>query len=93
MLREARGTVAAATGTADAARVAVEALTRCEHELQQLLRESTALASGVRGPAQTALAGLRTALDEMRGLARQIKLAPDSLLFGVRPAAPAGGER
>lgn len=57
------------------------------------LREATALAGGVRGPVQTALASFRTALDDVRGLARQLKLAPDSLLFGVRPAAPVGGGR
>jgi hypothetical protein len=63
-------------------------------EAAALLRETTALASGLRGPAQTALASLRTMLDDVRGLARQLKLAPDSLLFGVRTAAaPAGGAR
>ncbi len=61
--------------------------------VDDLLRETTALAGGVRGPVQTALASFRTALEDVRGLARQLKLAPDSLLFGVRPAAPAGGGR
>lgn len=59
-----------------------------------LLREVTALAGGLRQPAQSTLASLRTALDDVRALARQLKLAPDSLLFGVRQAAaPPGGER
>ena len=94
LLQDARATVAAATGAADAAHATIENLARVEGDLRALLREATALAAGVRGPAQTALAGLRVALDEMRGLARQLKLAPDSLLFGVRQAAaPVGGER
>ena len=59
--------------------------------VQSLLHETTALAAGVRGPAQSALAGMRATLDDLRRLVRQLKLAPDSLLFGVQEAAPAGG--
>jgi ABC-type transporter Mla subunit MlaD len=63
-------------------------------EVASMVREMTSLAAGLRGPAQTALASFRTAVDDVRGLARQLKYAPDSLLFGIRqPAAPAGGER
>ena len=63
-------------------------------EVAALLHEVTALAGGLRQPAQSTLASLRTALDDVRALARQLKLAPDSLLFGVRhAAAPPGGER
>jgi len=63
-------------------------------EMTAFAREATALAASLRGPVQQALAGLRQTLDDVRALARQLKLAPDSLLFGVqRPAAPAGGER
>ncbi len=63
-------------------------------ELAATLREVQSLAGGLRGPVQTALSSLRLALDDVRGFARQLRLAPDSLLFGVqRPAAPPGGER
>lgn len=75
---------------ASASARAIEALTP---ELTAMLRETTSLAAGLRGPAQAALTNFRTALEDVRGLARQLKLAPDSLLFGVRPAGPMGGER
>jgi phospholipid/cholesterol/gamma-HCH transport system substrate-binding protein len=75
-------------------RAAVADVRRVGTELQALAREATALAGGVRGPLQGVLVGFRAACDDVRALARQLKLAPDSLLFGVeRPAAPAGGER
>lgn len=79
---------------AQAGQLAIGDVRGLEQDLALLLHETTALVAGVRGPAQSALAGVRTALDDLRGLARQLKLAPDSLLFGVqRPAAPGGGER
>jgi len=63
-------------------------------EATSLMHEATAWATGMRRPALTALASLCTTLEEVRALARQLKLAPDSLLFGVRPmAAPGGGDR
>jgi len=75
-------------------RTAAAELQRIEPELTAFTREATALVGSLRGPAQTALASLRQALDDVRGFARQLKLAPDSLLFGVqRPAAPAHGDR
>jgi hypothetical protein len=58
-----------------------------------LSQEYTAVAANLRGPAQNALAGLRSTMDDLRSLLRQLKLAPDSLLYGVRPAAPDGSER
>lgn len=61
-------------------------------EAAALLRETSSLAAGVRSPLHNALASFRFALDDLRGLARQLKLAPDSLFFGVQqPASPAGG--
>lgn len=110
LLREARSTVlpAAAATLHDArttvlpeaaaalrdVRAAAAGVQRMEPELTALAREIAAVAGSLRGPAQTALASIRQALDDVRGLARQLKSAPDSLLFGVqRPAAPAGGNR
>lgn len=87
------GTAHAGGGSAAAIRDAADALARLEGDARQLLRESTAVVSGVRGPSLAAFAGLRSTLDDLRGLLRQLKLAPDSLLFGVSPAAPGGGER
>lgn len=56
--------------------------------------EAQAAFGGMRAPALATLTALRTSLDELRGFARQLRLAPDSLIFGVsRPAAPTGGER
>ncbi|MBL9078931.1 MAG: MCE family protein [Planctomycetes bacterium] len=84
----------AAVATLRQAQASARDLGALSPEVAALLRETTALAAGLRGPAQAALANFRTALEDVRGLARQLKLAPDSLLFGVRqPAAPIGGER
>ena len=61
---------------------------------ESMMREATAFTGSVRAPTHAALATLRRALDDVRTLARQLKLAPDSLLFGVeRPASPLGGGR
>lgn len=101
MIRDARSTIQAAEGTANATTSSVEAVAatlksveRVEQDLHTLLRESTAIVTGVRGPTLATLSGFRTTLDDLRGLLRQLKLAPDSLLFGVsRPASPLGGSR
>ncbi|MFK7742029.1 MAG: MlaD family protein [Planctomycetota bacterium] len=94
LMADARRTVAASQGTAEAATVALESVAASVASLQSLqgpatalLREAAAVVGGVRGPALATFAGLRSALDDLRGLLRQLKLAPDSLLFGVRPAA------
>jgi len=83
------------------ARAAIAVLTRLEpqlvglvSEVEALVREATAFTGSVRTPTQTVLATLRRTLDDVRALARQLKLAPDSLLFGIeRPATPPGGHR
>jgi hypothetical protein len=63
-------------------------------EVKAAAQVGQTLFSGLRSPAQSALASLRGTLDELRSFARQLRLAPDSLIFGVaRPASPAGGER
>lgn len=101
LLADARRTVQAAEGTAHAATGSMQAVgetlavvQRLEADTRALLRESTAVVAGVRGPALATFSGLRSTLDDMRRLLRQLKLAPDSLLFGVRhAAAPTQGNR
>jgi phospholipid/cholesterol/gamma-HCH transport system substrate-binding protein len=94
-LQDVRGSVLPeATAALRDVRAAAAGVQRLEAEGTALAREIAAVAGSLRGPAQTALASVRQALDDVRGLARQLKLAPDSLLFGVqRPAAPVGGDR
>jgi phospholipid/cholesterol/gamma-HCH transport system substrate-binding protein len=76
------------------ARAAAADLRGVGARLDDAVAQGQALLAGVRAPAQSALASLRTSLDELRSLLRQLRLAPDSLIFGVaRPAAPAGGGR
>ncbi|MCB9887731.1 MAG: MCE family protein [Planctomycetes bacterium] len=88
LLDEARATNASYAALAPALQRHLDDLTP---ELLATLREMQALAGGLRGPAQTTLGSLRVALDDLRGFVRQLRLAPDSLLFGVsRPAAPQG---
>jgi phospholipid/cholesterol/gamma-HCH transport system substrate-binding protein len=101
LVADARRTIQAAEGTANAATNSAEAVTatmaaveRLETDLHGLLRESTAIVTGVRGPVLATFSGFRSTLDDLRGLLRQLKFAPDSLLFGVNhPAAPVGGKR
>jgi phospholipid/cholesterol/gamma-HCH transport system substrate-binding protein len=108
LVADARRTIQAAEGTAHAATHSAESIARSaeavavtlasverlEADLHNLLHESTAIVASVRGPALTTFSGVRSALDDLRGLLRQLKLAPDSLLFGVsHPASPMGGNR
>lgn len=92
-VQAAEGTAHAATASAQALEQALASVQRLEDDMHALLGESTAVVSSFRGPALQAFAGVRTTLDDLRGLLRQLKLAPDSLLFGVHHAAPAGGDR
>ena len=68
-----------------------------QDEMSGAAREARALLAGLRAPTQSALQSMRTALDDVRAFARQLRLAPESLFFGVSrsgdPAAAAGGER
>jgi len=81
------------TALAEAA-VTLTELRGVQSAVVDTLREAKAVFGGLRGPAQAALTAMRGSLDELRSFARQLRMAPDSLLFGVsRPAAPAGGER
>jgi phospholipid/cholesterol/gamma-HCH transport system substrate-binding protein len=92
--RLADETVPEATAALRDVRATAAAMQRLEGEFAGVAREAHALAAGLRGPAQSALGSLRAALDDVRGLARQLKLAPDSILFGISPpASPGGGER
>jgi phospholipid/cholesterol/gamma-HCH transport system substrate-binding protein len=93
-MQSAEGTAQAATQSAEAVVAAVASVARIEADLHGLLRESTAIVTGVRGPALATFSGVRSTLDDLRGLLRQLKLAPNSLLFGInQPASPTGGAR
>jgi ABC-type transporter Mla subunit MlaD len=59
--------------------------------------EAQGLLAALRGPGTVALQTMRGALDEVRGFMRLLRLAPDSMLYGLnRPAdalaAPGGGK-
>jgi phospholipid/cholesterol/gamma-HCH transport system substrate-binding protein len=76
------------------ARAALEHAQTALADLKKLVGEAQAMFGSMRAPAFAALSAVRSSLDELRDLARQVRLAPDSLIFGVtRPAAPAGGDR
>jgi len=93
-IQAAEGTAHAATHSAEAVAVTLASVERLEGDLHELLRESTAIVASVRGPALATFSGFRSTLDDLRGLLRQLQLAPDSLLFGMtRPASPMGGNR
>lgn len=106
-----RATVAVADGIAKVSALAPQAedaLVELRRSLQQL-QQLGAAASGLSGDLQSLLNSARSpllatlqtikgALDEVHGLARVLRLAPDSLLYGLerrsaQPAAPIGGER
>ena len=80
--------------TIQQAQRALAELVTLQRSFGKVADEAEAAFGGLRQPALAAFAALRTSLDELRTLARQLRLAPDSLIFGVsRPASPAGGER
>jgi phospholipid/cholesterol/gamma-HCH transport system substrate-binding protein len=91
-VKAAHGTADAATESVQSLQGAVMAVERLEADMRSLLRESTAVVASMRGPAVATFAGVRSTLDDLRGLLRQLKLAPESLLFGVhRAASPVRG--
>jgi phospholipid/cholesterol/gamma-HCH transport system substrate-binding protein len=72
----------------------VDQAERTASDLRVVLSELQTMAVGLHQPLQSALSAARSSLDEIRGLARQLRMAPDGLLFGVtRPAGPLGGDR
>lgn len=78
------------------ARTALQRLQGLEDEFAALSGEAKGTLAALRAPVGAAFGSLRAALDEMRGLARTLRLAPDSLIYGVRPAeaaAPLGGDK
>lgn len=93
-LQRAESSLGAIERLAPEASAALTDLRALEASAGSAMRELDQLLGSVRAPVQSVLASMRNSLDEVRGLARTLRLAPDSLLFGVaRPAAPTGGSR
>ena len=84
--------------TLAAARQAMEKLVEVEQRLDTLAREATAMVATMRLPLQSTILAARESMTELRGLARLLRMAPASLLFGEEqaeihmPATPAGGQ-
>jgi len=81
------------------ARAGLAGLQHVTDEFGALAREAHGMIGGVRAPTVAMLASLRATLDEVRGLARLLRLAPNSLLYGLDRRAedaampPPGGGR
>ncbi len=81
------------------AQIAIDRLTEVETGLARMTDEATALVAEVRSPLHATILTARESLRELRGLARQLRNAPSSLLFGGEqeeievPARPGGGAR
>ncbi len=84
-------------GTLAALRRAVERLSGLQDELQGLTGEAKGLLASSRSPLLETLGGARQTLAELQALARGLRLAPSSLLFGrqhdgaAMPATPLSG--
>ncbi|MEZ5964763.1 MAG: MlaD family protein [Planctomycetota bacterium] len=67
----------------------VARLAATQHGLEQMVNEARSLLASNRGPIGDALAGVRDAMRDVRGLARMLQLAPSSLLYGRATSDPA----
>lgn len=71
-------------------------LAAMQQDLTAFVGEARSLLAGNRGAWSDALAGIRDAMRDVRGLARLLQLAPSSVIYGRQasePVAPPGGER
>ncbi|MCA8941790.1 MAG: MCE family protein [Planctomycetes bacterium] len=81
------------------ARDAMDGLVSLEKRFDSFVREGSALLAAVRSPLQSAVLTARDSFREIRGLARKLRLAPSSLVFGEEateieiPATAPGGTR
>lgn len=67
-----------------------------ERGAEALVADLRSLVAGSRGSWTEALAGVRDAMRDVRGLARMLQLAPSSLIYGrdvAQPAAPPTGNK
>jgi phospholipid/cholesterol/gamma-HCH transport system substrate-binding protein len=90
----AANALAATAGGPEATALVAEARAAV-HGLATTMQEAQGMLAALRGPSTVAVQTMRGALDELRGFLRLLRLAPDSMLYGLnRPAdalaAPGG---
>jgi phospholipid/cholesterol/gamma-HCH transport system substrate-binding protein len=86
--------LAATAGGPEAVALVTDARTAV-HAIATTMTEAQGMLAALRGPSTVAVQTMRSALDEVRGFLRLLRLAPDSVLYGInRPAdalaAPGG---